>query len=176
MSDLINLNPIIDRPVDMTHTHNTHVILHSSLIKTSSGHLTKFSQVSMPKTQHNHCMQHTHFFKTSHPSIRVLPWLHCRSEKGKPWLRTQLFRWTGYTSAKHPRSETRATAEVPDSKEFLVGAIWGNLVQDLRRGLQSPVWIAIWALRTITLPRSYHSKVQSPKKKKILPSICDTIQ
>ena len=81
-------NRIIERPVDMTHIHNTHVILHSSLIKTSSGPLEaasrKFSPVSIPKTQHNHCMQHTHFFKTTHSSIRVLACLHSRSEKGKP--------------------------------------------------------------------------------------------
>jgi len=41
--------------------------------------------IIVPKTQHNHCMQRTHFFKNFiHSSIRVLPCLHCRSEKGKP--------------------------------------------------------------------------------------------
>jgi hypothetical protein len=46
--------------------------------------------------------------------------------------------FSGYTSAKHPRSETRATAEAPDSKESRVGAragaSRGNLDEDLRRG------------------------------------------
>jgi hypothetical protein len=49
-------NRIIERPVDMTHIHNTHVILHSSLIKTSSGPFEatsrNFSPVSIPK-KHN---------------------------------------------------------------------------------------------------------------------------
>jgi len=58
------------------------------------------------KTQHNHCMQRTHFLKTTHSSIRVLPCLHCRSEKKKTNsavsmnLRTPMFRWTGYTSVR----------------------------------------------------------------------------
>ena len=52
--------------LNMTHIHNTHVILRSSLIKTSSGPLEdtsrNFSLVSIPKTQHNHYMHRTHFF------------------------------------------------------------------------------------------------------------------
>jgi hypothetical protein len=38
------------------------------------------------------CMQRTHFLKATHSSIRVLPCLHCRSEKGKPGIKTPLFR------------------------------------------------------------------------------------
>jgi hypothetical protein len=34
-----------------------------------------FSPVSIPKTQHNHCMLRTHFFGATHPPIRVLPCL-----------------------------------------------------------------------------------------------------
>ena len=41
------------------------------------------------------------------------------------------------------------------------GASRGNLVHDLRRGRQSPAWIAFWALRMITLPRSDLYKAQS---------------
>ena len=59
------------------------------IIKKLSGPLLVFSQkiprqltVLVPQTQHNHCMQCTHFFKTSHSPIRVLPCLHFRSEKG----------------------------------------------------------------------------------------------
>ena len=41
--------------------------------------------IIVPKTQHNHCMQRTRLLKNFiHSSIRVLPCLHCRSEKGKP--------------------------------------------------------------------------------------------
>jgi hypothetical protein len=39
-------------------------------------------------------------------------------------------------------------------KLIRVGASKGNLGQDLRRGRQSSPWIALWALRMITLPRS----------------------
>ena len=58
--------------------------------KTLSGPLEAFSQDYewpihlVPKTQHNHCLHRTHFFKTTHSSIQVLHCLHCRSEKGKP--------------------------------------------------------------------------------------------
>jgi hypothetical protein len=51
-------------------------------------------------------------------------------------------------------------AETPDSKESRVGASTGNLDEDLRRGRHSSAWIAFWALRMITLPRSDISKVQ----------------
>ena len=56
--------------------------------------------------------------------------------------------------------------EAPDSKESRVGASRGNLDEDLRRGRQSPAWIALWALRMITLPRNriYQSiKVSKPE-------------
>jgi hypothetical protein len=38
------------------------------------------------KPQHTPCMQRTHFLCASHPPIRVLHCLHCRGEKGKPFL------------------------------------------------------------------------------------------
>ena len=47
------------------------------------------------------------------------------------------------------------------SKESRIGASRVNLGQDLRRGRQSSPWIALWALRMITLPRTRIYKVQS---------------
>jgi len=41
-----------------------------------------------------------------------------------------------------------------DSEEFRIGASRGNLGQDLRRGRCSSPWIALRALRMITLPRT----------------------
>ena len=38
-----------------------------------------------------------------------------------------------------------------------------SLDEDLHRGRQAPARIALWSLRMITLPRSCHSKVLSPK-------------
>jgi hypothetical protein len=50
----------------MTHIHNNHVILHSSLIKTSSGHLEatsrNFSPVSIPKNTTVTSSLHAFFF------------------------------------------------------------------------------------------------------------------
>ena len=104
-------------------------------------------------------MQRTHFFKTTHSSIRVLPCLHCRSEKGKltknsavsmNWLHLRQTSSVRNTSdSGGPRFE-----RVPGRSER------GNLGQDLRRGRHSPSWIALGALPMITLPRSYLYKVQ----------------
>ncbi len=43
---------------------------------------TTQSTINTPKS--NHCMQRTHSHMDTHSPIRVLPCLHCRSEKGKP--------------------------------------------------------------------------------------------
>jgi hypothetical protein len=66
-------------------------------------------------------MQRTHSLKDTHPPIRVLPCLHCRSEKGKPCLRTpnvsELVMPLPHTlSPKHERQQRPR-----DSKESLIG-------------------------------------------------------
>jgi len=52
---------------------------------------------------------------------------------------------------------------VPGRVELVGASSKGNLDEDLRRGRQSPAWIALLALRMITLARSYLYKVQSTK-------------
>ena len=47
-----------------------------------------------------------------------------------------------------------------DSKESRIGVSRGNLGQDLRRVRQSSSWIALWALRMITLQRARIYNVQ----------------
>ncbi len=54
---------------------------------------------------------------------------------------------------KHERQQ-RTRSSSRDSKESGIGASRGNLGQDLRRRHRSSPWIALRALRMITLPRT----------------------